>query len=116
MTKFVSLIEAKNADGFKTAVEETLAEKVSEVLDGLKPIVAQRFFSGISENSTADCGSPGPGVGQAPDDKGGFKAADDVEAGGDTKEKDGGFTASKLKKIFYRPAIGASQGFPKVAQ
>lgn len=86
MTKLISLVEQKNADGFRTAVEAALAEKVADILDGLKPIVAQRFFSKISEdaqgaesgelsdkttNLSNDC-EPAPGKGQAPDKKGGF--------------------------------------------
>lgn len=89
MTKLISLVEQKDADGFRTAVEEKLAEKVADVLDGLKPLVAQRFFSKISEdaqgaevadlsdktsNLSNEC-EPAPGKGQAPDKKGGFSAA-----------------------------------------
>lgn len=106
MTKLISLVEQKNADGFRTAIEEKLAQKVADVLDGLKPIVAQKFFAGIAEdaqgaesgdmsgkttNVSNEC-EPGPGKGQAPDAKGGFASAQ-----------------SKAKKM---PAAGGSQGMP----
>lgn len=90
MTKIISLVEQKNADGFRSAIEAALAEKVADVLDGLKPIVAQNFFAKISEdaegavsgelsdkeeNLSNTC-EPGPGKGQASNQKGGFCAGD----------------------------------------
>lgn len=86
MTKFISLVEQKDADGFRTAVEAALAEKVADVLDGLKPVIAQRFFSSIGEDaqgaesgdmSDKTCnisneGEPAPGKGQTTDVKGGL--------------------------------------------
>ena len=89
MTKLISLVEQKNAEGFRSAVEAALAEKVADVLDGLKPIVAQKFFAGISEDAegsqsgdlsdeeenTSNTSEPAPGAGQAPGQKGGFSTA-----------------------------------------
>lgn len=86
MTKLISLVEQKDADGFRSAVESTLAEKVADVLDGLKPVVAQKFFAKISEDAEgsesgdlsdktkniSNTREPAPGAGQAPDKKGGF--------------------------------------------
>jgi hypothetical protein len=88
MTKLISLVEQKNAEGFRSAVEAALAEKVADVLDGLKPIVAQNFFARISEDAEgsqsgdlsdkeenlSNTTEPGPGKGQAPGAKGGFKS------------------------------------------
>src|ERR1700756_3908609 len=89
MTKLISLVEQKNAEGFRSAIETALAEKVADVLDGLKPIVAQNFFASISEDAegsqtgelsdkeenVSNTCEPGPGKGQAPGKKGGSTAA-----------------------------------------
>ena len=110
MTRLISLVEQKNADGFRSAIEEKLAEKVADVLDGLKPLVAQKFFSGISEaaqgsesgdldnvdGNVSNTSEPAPGKGQAPDKKGSLA---DAQKG----------AAKKM------PSPGANQGLPKVA-
>lgn len=128
MTKLISLVEQKDADGFRTSVEASLAEKVADVLDGLKPIVAQKFFSKMSEaaqgsvsgdlddvdgNISNTC-EPGPGVGQAPDTKGGLS---NVQKGsvGTSAGAPGGFKASSAKAAGM-PSPGANQGLPRVAK
>lgn len=109
MTKFVELVEQKDAAGFQTAIEEAMAGRVSLVLDGLKETVARSFLGSIGEAM-----EPGPGVGQAPDPKGGLSQAAGTDncAGGDHSDEKGGFKAGNLKKIHYRPAIGKAQDLP----
>ena len=49
MSSFVTHAQNKDASAFKALVEEKLAEKVVQVLDGLKPEIASAFFNTVSE-------------------------------------------------------------------
>lgn len=116
---FVTHAQNKDASAFKTLVEESLAEKVVEVLDALKVEVASSFFNSVAEEGgvsggvatvTKKPGTPKPVKDLVHTGRGGGSSV--VHAGrsnASDKEKTGGALADRTNESFHNEFVALAQ-------
>jgi hypothetical protein len=115
MAKFTDLAEQQNAVEFKTLFEQTIADKISDMLDAYKIIVAEKMSAALNKhvkyNPYKHNRSP------LQQDERGFIGMDSISASergglsnvqkeelkvGEEDDEKGGMTAAKLK-VHYMP-------------